>query len=92
MFIFTAQDPGPWQYFVHRPDNIGLPLNVVTDKYLTEQINFDNQYSEFLAYQNWLNVQPKGQAAGAGAVVPTGDEEWSESSTPWDEAVGTWDA
>jgi hypothetical protein len=62
MFAFTAQDPGPWQSFVMRPDNIGLPVQIVTDKYLTEQLMFMDQYNNFIAYQNWLQVQASGQA------------------------------
>jgi hypothetical protein len=61
MFVFTAQDPGPWQSFVMRPDNIGLPIQIMTDKYLTEQLIFMDQYNTFIAYQNWLNVQGAGE-------------------------------
>ncbi len=60
MFAFTAQDPGPWQSFVMRPDNIGLPIQIMTDKYLTEQLIFMDQYNTFIAYQNWLQVQGSG--------------------------------
>lgn len=60
MFAFTAQDPGPWQSFVMRPDNIGLPIQIMTDKYLTEQLIFMDQYNTFIAYQNWLQVQGAG--------------------------------
>ena len=69
MFAFTAQDPGPWQLFVTRPDNIGLPIQIVTDKYLTEQLIFMDQYNTFIAYQNWLNVQ------GAGEQTPENTPE-----------------
>jgi hypothetical protein len=62
MFIFSVEDPGPWQYFAQRPDNIGLPVQVVSEKYLVEQLMFADQYSQFLAYQNWLQVQASGQA------------------------------
>ena len=60
MFVFTVEDPGPWQSFAYRPDNIGLPIQIVTDKYLTEQLMFADQYNQFLAYQNWLNVSAAG--------------------------------
>jgi len=66
MFVFTAQDPGPWQSFVIRPDNNGLPINVLTDKYLTEQLMFMDQYNSFIAYQNWLNVQGSGVTNSGG--------------------------
>ena len=61
MFIFSVEDPGPWQYFAQRPDNIGLPVQVVSEKYLVEQLMFADQYSQFLAYQNWLQGQPSGE-------------------------------
>jgi hypothetical protein len=61
MFTFTVQDPGPWQSFVMRPDNIGLPIQIMTDKYLTEQLIFMDQYNTFIAYQNWLQVQGSGE-------------------------------
>jgi hypothetical protein len=45
----------------YRPDNIGLPIQVVSEKYLVEQLMFADQYSQFLAYQNWLQGQPSGE-------------------------------
>jgi len=69
MFVFTIQDPGPWQSFMMRPDNIGLPVQIVTDKYLTEQLMFMDQYNNFIAYQNWLQVQ------GAGEQTPENTPE-----------------
>lgn len=62
MFVFTVEDPGPWQSFSYRPDNIGLPVHILSEKYLVEQLMFADQYSQFIAYQNWLNVQAAGQA------------------------------
>jgi hypothetical protein len=69
MFAFTAQDPGPWQSFMMRPDNIGLPIQIMTDKYLTEQLMFMDQYNNFIVYQNWLQVQ------GAGEQTPENTPE-----------------
>lgn len=66
--ILTANDPGPWQYFVHRRDNIGLPIEVVRDKYLTEQLIFAEQYNQFIAYQNWLMVQGAGEPSLASTL------------------------
>ena len=43
--------PGPWQQYLNRKDNIGLPLMEVRRKYLTEQLQFEN----------WLTSQPKGR-------------------------------
>lgn len=47
--IIGIQPPGPWQYYVKRKDNIGLPVNEVRRKYLAEQLQFDNFQSQQLA-------------------------------------------
>ncbi|MDA7648809.1 hypothetical protein N8580_00590 [Akkermansiaceae bacterium] len=56
--IIGIQPPGPWQYYVTRKDNIGLPVNEVRRKYLTEQLAFDNFQTQQL---NML----QGRAGGA---------------------------
>lgn len=56
--MFIIVDPGPWQYYHHRPDNIGLNTNQLKQKYLHEQMLFEQQQYE--AYINWLQVQGKG--------------------------------
>lgn len=89
MLMLTTQDPGPWQYFVKRQDNIGLPIQQVTKKYLTEQMMYEYQFNQFMYHQGMMAQQ--GASQSPAAPVPTGDEEWSLSSTPWDEASGTWD-
>ena len=40
--MFFVNDPGPWQSFILRGDNVGKPINEVTQKYLHEQLQFDN--------------------------------------------------
>lgn len=50
--ILGIQPPGPWQYYVKRKDNIGLPLMEVKRKYLTEQLQFDNFQSQQLSMLN----------------------------------------
>ena len=56
--MFIINDPGPWQYYHHRPDNIGLNTGQLKQKYLTEQMLFEQQQYE--AYTNWLQGQGKG--------------------------------
>ena len=56
--MFIINDPGPWQYYHHRPDNIGLNTGQLKQKYLTEQMLFEQQQME--AYVTWLQVQGKG--------------------------------
>lgn len=38
--MIIANDPGPWQFYVKRHDNIGLPMDVVKRKYLAEGLAF----------------------------------------------------
>ena len=60
--IIGIQPPGPWQYYVTRKDNQGLPINEVRRKYLAEQLQFDN----FVASQQ---ATLQGMANGGGAAV-----------------------
>jgi len=50
--FFIVNDPGPWQSYVKRADNIGLPLMEVKQKYLKEQALFEaeqrRQYNEYI--------------------------------------------
>lgn len=51
--MFFVNDPGPWPSFVLRGDNVGRPINEVTQKYLNEQLQFDN----FISMQQQLQAQ-----------------------------------
>ena len=51
--MFFVNDPGPWQSFILRGDNVGKPINEVTQKYLHEQLQFDN----FISMQQQLHLQ-----------------------------------
>ena len=55
--MLTLDHPGPWQFYILRQDNIGLPLMEVRSKYLQEQLNYDNQVSQ---HMYMLSLQPKG--------------------------------
>jgi hypothetical protein len=57
--MFIINDPGPWQYYHHRMDNVGLNVEQLRQKYLTEQLMFEEQ--QYISYMNWLAVQGKGQ-------------------------------
>jgi hypothetical protein len=52
--MYGAQDPGNWQSFLKRQDNVGLPIMEAKSKYLMEQINFDNM----------MNFQSQNHVAG----------------------------
>lgn len=63
------QDPGLWQYYIKRQDNIGLPLQEVKRKYLTEQY----RYQEYMmnVHYSWLASQPKGKKFKGKKFDPT---------------------
>lgn len=52
--MYGAQDPGNWQSFLKRQDNVGLPIMEAKSKYLMEQMNFDNM----------MNFQSQNHVAG----------------------------
>ena len=58
--MLSVNHPGPWQSYVKRSDNIGLHILEVRNKYLQEQLAYDNQLSQTLHMQNVLSVQAKG--------------------------------
>lgn len=39
----TVGFPGHWLHYIKRPDNVGLSINEVRRKYLTEQLEFEQQ-------------------------------------------------
>lgn len=65
--MLPVNPPGPWQYFTERVDNRGLSTVKIREKYLKEQLLFEN----FVNYQNFQNQQAIAQTAqgyGGGAV------------------------
>jgi len=57
--------PGSWQSYLLRGDNVGLPLMEVRDKYLQEQLLFEN-YMSFVQQQQLL----MSNASGGGGPLP----------------------
>ena len=68
--FFTVNDPGPWQYYLTRLDNVGKPLMEVRDKYLQEKLLFEN-YMSFVMQQQII----MSQASSGGGPLPTKPEE-----------------
>jgi len=67
--MFLVNHPGPWQSFVLRPDNVGRPITEITQKYLNEQLQFDN----FMSMQQQLQIQQfqnKGIDIGSNPTPP----------------------
>jgi len=73
--FFVANHPGPWQYFINRSDNVGRPLMEVRDKYLQEQLLFEN-YMSFVQQQQMLMAQ----STGGGGPLFTSSIDPSENN------------
>ena len=71
--MIPVDHPGLWQYYVNRPDNKGLPLMEIKNKYMREQLLFE-QYMSFQIQQQMLLSQ---NASGGGR----GRAKTSEDST-----------
>ena len=68
--------PGPWQSYLLRGDNVGLPLMEVRDKYLQEQLLYE-QYMSFVMQQQMLSSMA---ASGGGPSQTSTEEDPSENS------------
>ena len=58
--MHLTNDPGLWQHFVNRPDNVGRPIMEVKQKYLTE-IN---------AFESSVNAMSAGDSGAGGGTAP----------------------
>ncbi len=70
-------DPGPWQWFVKRTDNVGLPLMEQRRKYMHEQLLFED-------YMSTINTVSTISAGAAGGPAPGGG---GPDSTPTKEIL-----
>jgi hypothetical protein len=72
--MFVVNHPGPWQYYVNRSDNKGLPITEVKNKYLKEQLLYEN-YMSFQMQQQLL----MSNAASGGGPSPSPEPQPSSS-------------
>ena len=68
--MFIVNHPGPWQSYLNRPDNIGKPLMEVKDKYLQEQLLFEN-YMSFIHQQQMMMANAS--SGGGSSLDPSED-------------------
>jgi len=61
--MLITNDPGPWQYYVNRPDNVGLSIMEIKDKYMRERLLFE-QNLNFIQQQQMIMSQ---QLVGGGS-------------------------
>jgi hypothetical protein len=69
--MLYANDPGPWQFYINRPDNVGKPLMEVRDRYLQEQLLFEQQMNVLHHYMAF-------NAMGGGGPFPSIDDTENE--------------
>ncbi len=67
MFTPGINDPGPWQWFVKRMDNVGLPLMEQRRKYMHEQLLFE----DYMSTINTVNTVSTAAAGAAGGPAPS---------------------
>jgi hypothetical protein len=66
--MYITKDPGSWQQYVKRADNIGIPLQELAKKYSMES----NMYvQQMLMEQQQLQQQNEQNVTVAGAGLPT---------------------
>ena len=71
--IFTASHPGSWKEFMSRPANKDLPIMEARQKYLREQLEYENQLSTYLSWNRRNTAQ--GTARQVSNPAPTPEVE-----------------
>jgi hypothetical protein len=51
--MLITNDPGPWQYYINRLDNVGLSIMEIKDKYMRERLLFE-QNLNFIQQQQMI--------------------------------------
>ena len=72
--MYLTEGPGPWQAFVKRPDNVGLSIMEARQKYLNEQLLFEEQmsYLQLWNTQNTMSPTAPGASAAGGPSTSSG--------------------
>ena len=60
--MFLVNHPGSWQVYLNRPDNKGLPLMEVKNKYMQEQLLYEN----YISFQMQQQLMMSNASAGGG--------------------------
>ena len=77
--IFTAEHPGTWKEFMKKSQNRDLPIMEARQKYLKEQLDYENQLSIYLNWNRHNN--PKGRPSTSPESTPE-QELLTEASEP----------
>ena len=76
--MYLTEGPGPWQAFLKRPDNVGLSIMKAKQKYLNEQLIFEEQMSYLQLWNTQNTMSPTAPGASAAGGAPSD----SPASTP----------
>lgn len=83
--MYLTEGPGPWQAFLKRPDNVGLSIMEAKQKYLREQLLFEEQMSYLQLWNTQNTMSPTvGGASGVGGPGGGGDDP---AGTPEEELL-----
>ncbi len=74
--MFLPNNPGLWQHYINRQDNVGLPIMKVKDKYMKEQMLFEQQMN-FIHQQRMLMSQ---QFSGGGRFPSIAQNESGDNT------------
>lgn len=83
--MYLTEGPGPWQAFLKRPDNVGLSIMEARQKYMQEQLIFEEQMSYLQLWNTQNTISPTvGGASAAGGPAPGSD---TPATTPEEELL-----
>lgn len=77
--MYLTEGPGPWQAFLKRPDNVGLSIMEAKQKYLNEQLIFEEQMSYLQLWNTQNTIRPTAPGASAAGGPPPSE---GPASTP----------
>lgn len=76
--MYLTEGPGSWQAFLKRPDNTSLSIMEAKQKYLNEQLIFEEQMSYLQLWNTQNTMSPTAPGASAAGGAPSG----GPASTP----------
>lgn len=82
--MYLTEGPGPWQAFLKRPDNVGLSIMEARQKYLNEQLIFEEQMSYLQLWNTQNTTSPTAPGAGAAGGPGGGNDP---ADTPEEELL-----
>ena len=76
--MFISNNPGPWQYYVNRQDNVGLSIMEVKDKYMREQLLFEQQMN--FIYQQQMLSSMAASGGGPSQTIDPSENNYVENN------------